>query len=160
VSPFHFWVLAAAVIIKLILRFSHGTRRLQGQWCQPSFLALFADDVTQNPQKGWTKRMNKKDEQKAASVVKNVSRGKKSWVRRRLLESMLWSQFSAIFANFQRKNWRFSQKTNVMIKFLQKSSWSLSKKRQYFRYIFRRKYLKNRNIGPWIDLCVFQSRRK
>jgi hypothetical protein len=23
---------------------------------------------------------------------------------------MLWSQFSAIFANFRRKNWRFSQK--------------------------------------------------
>jgi hypothetical protein len=25
-------------------------------------------------------------------------------------ESMLWSQFSAIFANFRRKNWRFSHK--------------------------------------------------
>jgi hypothetical protein len=24
------------------------------------------------------------------------------------LRSMLWSQFSAIFANFRRKNWRFS----------------------------------------------------
>jgi hypothetical protein len=32
--------------------------------------------------------------------------------------SMLWSQFSAIFVNFWRKKWRFSQKTNVMIKFL------------------------------------------
>jgi hypothetical protein len=31
---------------------------------------------------------------------------------------MFWSQFSAIFDNFQRKNWRFYKKTNVMIKFL------------------------------------------
>jgi hypothetical protein len=34
------------------------------------------------------------------------------------LGSMLWSQFSAIFANFRRKNWRFSQKSNGMIKML------------------------------------------
>jgi hypothetical protein len=33
------------------------------------------------------------------------------------LGSMLRSQFSAIFDNFRRKNWRFSQKTNVMIIF-------------------------------------------
>jgi hypothetical protein len=29
--------------------------------------------------------------------------------------SMLWSHFSAIFDNFQHKNWRFFSKTNVMI---------------------------------------------
>jgi hypothetical protein len=31
--------------------------------------------------------------------------------------SMLWSQFSAIFANFRRKNWRFSQKPMLWSKF-------------------------------------------
>jgi hypothetical protein len=30
---------------------------------------------------------------------------------------MLWSQFSAIFPNFKRKNWRFFLNTNVMIIF-------------------------------------------
>jgi hypothetical protein len=45
------------------------------------------------------------------------------------LGSVLWLQFSAIFANFWRKNWSFSQK------------------RQFIAF-FRRKYLKNHNIGP------------
>jgi hypothetical protein len=54
---------------------------------------------------------------------------------------MLGSQFSAIFANFLQKNWRFSQKTNVMIKFLQKVTVAWGKKRQYFRHIFRRKQI-------------------
>jgi hypothetical protein len=31
------------------------------------------------------------------------------------------------------------------------TSISLSKKRQYFCKIFRRKYLKNHSIGPWSD---------
>jgi hypothetical protein len=31
--------------------------------------------------------------------------------------SMLWSQFSAIFVNFRRKNWRFSQKPMLWSKF-------------------------------------------
>jgi hypothetical protein len=57
---------------------------------------------------------------------------------------MLWSQFSAIFANFRRKNWRFSQKNIVMNKFLQKVAAVSAKNRQ----IFRRKYFKNHNIGP------------
>jgi hypothetical protein len=33
------------------------------------------------------------------------------------LGSMLWSQFSAIFDNFRRKNWRFSQKPMLWSKF-------------------------------------------
>jgi hypothetical protein len=33
-------------------------------------------------------------------------------------ESMLWSQFYAIFANFRRKNGVFLKKTTVIIKFL------------------------------------------
>jgi hypothetical protein len=55
-----------------------------------------------------------------------------------LLGSKLWSQVSAIFVNFWRQNWRFFSKTNVMI-ILKKTSSILSKNRQYFRYIFRRK---------------------
>jgi hypothetical protein len=31
------------------------------------------------------------------------------------LGSMFWSQFSAIFANFLRKNWPFFSKTNILI---------------------------------------------
>jgi hypothetical protein len=60
------------------------------------------------------------------------------------LGSMLWSQFSAIFADFCvfLKNQCFDQ-------IFAKSRSSLSKKRQYFRQIFRRKYLKNHSIGPW-----------
>jgi hypothetical protein len=33
---------------------------------------------------------------------------------------MLWSQFSPIFANFRRKNWRFSQKPMLWSKFCKK----------------------------------------
>jgi hypothetical protein len=50
------------------------------------------------------------------------------------------------FANFRRKNWRFPQKTDVMIKFSQKLA-VVSGKRQFFRQIFPPKYLKNHNIG-------------
>jgi hypothetical protein len=42
------------------------------------------------------------------------------WIDFTNLGPMLWSQYSAISANFRRNNWRFSQKTNVLIKFLQK----------------------------------------
>jgi hypothetical protein len=35
------------------------------------------------------------------------------------LGSMLWSQFSAIFTHFWRKNWRFSQKAMLWSQFLQ-----------------------------------------
>jgi hypothetical protein len=50
-----------------------------------------------------------------------------------LLGSMLWSQFSAIFANLRRKQLAFFSKTNVMITLFAKTSSCLSKKRQYFR---------------------------
>jgi hypothetical protein len=46
------------------------------------------------------------------------------------------------FSQFTAKKKVFFSKTNVMIKFLQKLAVVLSKKRQYFRQIFRRKYLK------------------
>jgi hypothetical protein len=66
------------------------------------------------------------------------------------LGPMLWSQFSAIFDNFRRKNWRFYQKTMLWSKFcIIVLSYVLSQKRQFFRWFFRRKYFKNHNIGPW-----------
>jgi hypothetical protein len=43
---------------------------------------------------------------------------------------------------FLAKKWRFSQKTMLWSQFLQKTSSSFRKKRQYFLLIFRRKYLK------------------
>jgi hypothetical protein len=61
--------------------------------------------------------------------------------------SMLWSQFSAIFDNFRRKNWRFSQKPLLWSKFCIINFVS-SQKRQFFCWNFRRKYFKNHNIGP------------
>jgi hypothetical protein len=61
---------------------------------------------------------------------------------------MLWSQFSAIFDNFRRKNWRFSQKP-MLWSIFSKFSFVLSQKRQFFCKNFRRKYFKNHNIGPW-----------
>jgi hypothetical protein len=54
--------------------------------------------------------------------------------------SMLGSQFSAIFANSRRKKVEFFSKSNVMIIFFPQNCSSLSKKRQYFRQNFRRKY--------------------
>jgi hypothetical protein len=64
------------------------------------------------------------------------------------LEPMLWSQFSAIFANFRRKNWRFSQKPMLWSNFLHNLAlfWV---KNAIFCWIFQRKYFKNHNIGPW-----------
>jgi hypothetical protein len=48
--------------------------------------------------------------------------------------SMLWSQFSANFTHFRRKNWRFSQKPMLhMITIFAKTSFVLHQKRQYFR---------------------------
>jgi hypothetical protein len=46
--------------------------------------------------------------------------------------SMLWSQFSAIFANFRRKFWRFSQKPMLWWIPLQKLAVVWAKKRQIF----------------------------
>jgi hypothetical protein len=48
---------------------------------------------------------------------------------------------------FGEKNWRFSQKP-CYDQIFSKSNSTLSKKRQYFRQIFRRKYFENHNIGP------------
>jgi hypothetical protein len=61
--------------------------------------------------------------------------------------SMFWSQFSAIFANFRRKMGVFLKKQCYDQDF-EYFSFVLSQKRQLFRWIFRRKYLKNHNIDP------------
>jgi hypothetical protein len=58
-------------------------------------------------------------------------------------------QFSAIFDNFRRKNWRFSQKPMLWSIFLKKITFVFSQKRHFFRRISRRKNLNNHNIGPW-----------
>jgi hypothetical protein len=56
-------------------------------------------------------------------------------------------RFSTIFG----KKLLFFSKTNVMIEFFQKLAVVWGKNPQYFRWIFRRKYFKNHNIGPGID---------
>jgi hypothetical protein len=62
---------------------------------------------------------------------------------------MLWSQFSAIFANFKRKIWRFSQKTMyLVITFSAKLPFILVKNAKFFC----KKFLKNHNICPWSPL--------
>jgi hypothetical protein len=71
---------------------------------------------------------------------------------------MLCSQFSAIFDNFRRKNWRFSQKPMLWSNFCI-FSFILSQKCQFFRWIFRRKYLKNHNIGPWFTNFLAEEAR-
>jgi hypothetical protein len=71
---------------------------------------------------------------------------------------MLWLQFSVIFPNLQRKN-SVLLKTNVMIYFLFKLAVGiLSKKRQFFRQMFQRKYFKYHNIGP--GCCDLMSKSK
>jgi hypothetical protein len=60
---------------------------------------------------------------------------------------MLWSQISAIFANFRRENWRFL-KNQCCDQIFALFSSVLGQKRQFFRRIFRRKYLNKHNIGP------------
>jgi hypothetical protein len=67
------------------------------------------------------------------------------------LGSMLWSQFSAIFDNFRRTKLAFFSKTNVMIKILHNLALFWVKNANFFCWNFRRKYLKNHNIGPWPD---------
>jgi hypothetical protein len=64
----------------------------------------------------------------------------------RIRGPMLWSQFSAIFDNFRRKNWRFSQKPMLWSIF--KKCLCFQSKTPILRRIFRRKYLNNHNIGP------------
>jgi hypothetical protein len=50
--------------------------------------------------------------------------------------SMLWSQFSAIFDNFRRKNWRLSQKPMLWLKFLQKLAAVWAKNANIFAKFF------------------------
>jgi hypothetical protein len=59
----------------------------------------------------------------------------------------------------------FGEKIDVFLKnqcydpILTKSRSSLGKKRQYFRPIFRRKYFKNRNIGPRFTISMLKSEK-
>jgi hypothetical protein len=46
--------------------------------------------------------------------------------------SMLWSKFSAIFDNFRRKNWRFSQNPMLWSQFLQKLAVVWAKNANFF----------------------------
>jgi hypothetical protein len=61
------------------------------------------------------------------------------------------------FCLFSAKKLAFFSKTIVMITIFPKTSSSLIKKLQFFRQIFRRKYFKNHNIGPWLDSNPDQS---
>jgi hypothetical protein len=72
--------------------------------------------------------------------------------KQKILGSMLWSQFPAIFYNFGRKIGIFI-KNNVMIIFLQKIAVVWAKKLQCFGQTFLRKYFKNHNIGPCL-VCL------
>jgi hypothetical protein len=46
---------------------------------------------------------------------------------------MLWSQFSEIFDNFRRKNWRFSKKKQCYDQNFAQFSFVFSQKRQFIR---------------------------
>jgi hypothetical protein len=72
------------------------------------------------------------------------------------VDAMIW-HFSAIFDNFRRKKWRFSQRPMFRSNFCKKTSSSLSPKRQFFPPFFWRKYLWNHNIGPWSH-CFYTRR--
>jgi hypothetical protein len=68
-----------------------------------------------------------------------------------------------IFGNFRQfsaKKLAFFSQTNVMIKILHNLGFVLSQKRQFFRRIFRQKYLKNHNIGPWSKPRQFDTQLK
>jgi hypothetical protein len=63
------------------------------------------------------------------------------------------------FWQFSAKNWHFYQKNQCYDQFFAQFTSVLSQKRQFFRWIFRRKYLKNHNIGPWFLVpieCLYQ----
>jgi hypothetical protein len=51
------------------------------------------------------------------------------------------------FRQFSAKKLEFFSQTNVIIKILHKLA--LFWVTPFFRWIFRQKYLKNHNIGPW-----------
>jgi hypothetical protein len=66
-----------------------------------------------------------------------------------------------IFCNFRQSSAKllaFLSKTNLMINIFAKTSISLSKKRQYFRKMFRREYFKNHNMGTWSSLFSLNSK--
>jgi hypothetical protein len=52
-----------------------------------------------------------------------------------------------IFYDFRQQNWRFL-KNQCYDQMFEKITSSFEQKTPFFRQIFRRKYLKNRNIGP------------
>jgi hypothetical protein len=64
--------------------------------------------------------------------------------------SMLWTQSSAIFDNFRRKNWRFFLKNNDMIIFLHNSTLFWVKQAIFVNVlpIFCENIFLNHNIGP------------
>jgi hypothetical protein len=70
---------------------------------------------------------------------------------------MLWSQFSAVFAYFGRKNWRFSQKP-MLRWFFTKSRSSLSKKRHFFIKNFGENILKIKTSPPVFKMALSVSR--
>jgi hypothetical protein len=55
---------------------------------------------------------------------------------------MIWSQFSAIFANFRRKNWRFSQMPMLWSQFLHKLAVGWAKNANIFAKFFGENILK------------------
>jgi hypothetical protein len=58
------------------------------------------------------------------------------------------------FCQFSAKKLAFFSKTYVMINCFSKFGFVLSHKRQFFANCFRRKYLKNHNIGPRSKQCT------
>jgi hypothetical protein len=62
------------------------------------------------------------------------------------------------FGQFSAEKWRFFSKANVMIKFLHNLVLFWVKIRQFFCWIFRRKYLKNHSIGSGFNGCwIYQN---
>jgi hypothetical protein len=85
------------------------------------------------------------------SIFLEISKKKTIAQRRKLAESAVDVMLTIFcdFCQFSAKKLAFFSKTNVMINFFSKFGFVLSQKRQFFRQIFRRKYFKNHNIGPW-----------
>jgi hypothetical protein len=71
--------------------------------------------------------------------------------------SMLWSQFSAIFSNFRRKNWCFFLNSNVMINFFQNLALSWVKNANFFAKNFGENILKIITSVP--DLKTYPNPR-
>jgi hypothetical protein len=67
----------------------------------------------------------------AIAVAKTHPSSRRTDAEKKFRGSMLWSQISAISANFRRIKFAFFSKTYVMIELLQKNSSSLFEKRQF-----------------------------